>query len=386
MLEWARKRLGMPEAQAAARIGIPPDRLASWESGATKPPFGAVSKMASSYGVPIALFFMPHPPETSLFAAPLPTDYRLAPETEGSAVRTRDLSVAVRATRTWRAGLLRFDSVEQASVPETSRHADPDSVGALVRELCQVDDERQLAWSTTENALEGWRQGVEFQGVLVFSLFAAPVQLTRDVCRGFSLWEDGVFPIVALAIESEQARAFTLLHEYAHLMLRAGGTCLTNEDGTQRGLVERFCNRVAAAALMPTSIISSVIGDSPPEVTEWTRDDLRPYAQAMKVSLEALAIRLENLGYAPDGTFEAVHAEALAGEPERWRRRGGGGGTNPWPSPRIAERGALYSIRVHDAWSEGRLSLADASRLLNLNPKYLPEVPSRIEARRARLG
>jgi Zn-dependent peptidase ImmA (M78 family) len=84
---------------------------------------------------------------------------------------------------------------------------------------------------------------------------------TRDVeiseMRGFSIAE-WPFPVIAVnGSDFYRPRLFTLLHELAHLGLRDGGLCdlheLTSRFRDANDEIERFCNKVAAAVLMPES-------------------------------------------------------------------------------------------------------------------------------------
>ena len=73
--------------------------------------------------------------------------------------------------------------------------------------------------------------------------------------RGFSIAE-WPFPVIAVnGSDFYRPRLFTLLHELAHLGLRDGGLCDLHESTSRfrdaNDEIERFCNQVAAAVLMP---------------------------------------------------------------------------------------------------------------------------------------
>src|SRR5690606_25610860 len=115
-----------------------------------------------------------------------------------------------------------------------------------------------------------------------------------------------------------------------------------------------------------------------------SRDSLRPMAQALSVSIPALALRLEEMGVVEDGTFEAASLLSYEGR-EVWRRKGGGG-QNTHPSPTIAERGTSFSDAVYGAWVAKEISLGEAAHAMGIRPDYVPLIRDKIESRHDRLG
>jgi hypothetical protein len=188
-----------------------------------------------------------------------------------------------------------------------------------------------------------------------------------------------------LARESEQARLFTLLHELAHLCLRGEGVCEQFEDASLSGRVEAYCNRVAAAALLPTEIVDECLQRAelaePP--SEWKYDDMRAAARVAGVSAPALALRLQSLGRADGQLYFRLMAEAIQRPVDR-SDVGGGGGKNSWPGTRIAERGESFSAAVERSWRSGNLSIGDAARVLNIRVQYVPRLADSLSSRRSR--
>ena len=76
LLVWARNSLRMGLEEAAERLGIPPERLAAWESGLEKATINQLRKAARVYKRPLAVFFLSEPPMD--FDAP--PDFRISAE------------------------------------------------------------------------------------------------------------------------------------------------------------------------------------------------------------------------------------------------------------------------------------------------------------------
>ena len=93
------------------------------------------------------------------------------------------------------------------------------------------------------------REAIEGLNIFVFQY---PLY-TEGVC-GLSMAGPGPCVILVNSRDIDQAKAFTLLHEYGHVLLGMGGVC--DEHGTARPdsartRAEAWCNRFAASFLMP---------------------------------------------------------------------------------------------------------------------------------------
>ena len=100
-------------------------------------------------------------------------------------------------------------------LPQTALDCDIEVLAGGHRRLLNVTDAEQLKWGDARAPFRHWRAQIEALGILVF-LHPLP----REDCRGFSLAGDKLMPaIVVSSLELPRAQMFTLLHEYAHLLL-----------------------------------------------------------------------------------------------------------------------------------------------------------------------
>ena len=76
--------------------------------------------------------------------------------------------------------------------------------------------------------------------------------------RGFSL-TDNKIPAVVLNLRGfDQWKNFSVVHEYAHLLLDKSGICdMEEQDYLQQEdkAIERFCNHFAGAILVPKDVL-----------------------------------------------------------------------------------------------------------------------------------
>ena len=94
---------------------------------------------------------------------------------------------------------------------------DPEVIAGEERRRLGVSAAAQLSWQGAREAFFRWRELIESQGVFVYQL-----NLAEDDSRGFSVWDDRQVPVIVIDGHegSYGAKIFTLLHEYAHILLR----------------------------------------------------------------------------------------------------------------------------------------------------------------------
>jgi transcriptional regulator with XRE-family HTH domain len=246
VLVWARTERGLTPALAAERLGISESALFQLERGENDLTLGDLERIAQRYQLPLASLLMPAP--LPPVGRPKLRDFRafegapasdLAPETllaieeaYGSLELLEELREA--------APLLFHDG----EPPEYTLRDDPENVAKEERTHFGVTVAEQFTWPGDREAFLRWREVIEAEGVFTYQLPLGP-----DDSRGFAIWDERRLPVIVIdsADEGYPARIFTLLHEYAHILLRMGG--ISNQN--RRNSVERFCNQFAAYFLMP---------------------------------------------------------------------------------------------------------------------------------------
>lgn len=178
-----------------------------------------------------------------------------------------------------------YEDVEQSppSVDMTAELSeDPERVGWRVRTFLGVTFDTQFGWRSPYDALNGWRGAIEGAGALVMQMIDVP----STEARGFSLAEEPL-PVACLNIkDAPNGRTFTLLHEFAHIVLRQGGLCDLDDTLSRPPellAIERFANRVAAATLLPeTAILADrLVRDHEPG-REWNDQDIQHLAETVQ--------------------------------------------------------------------------------------------------------
>lgn len=354
VLKWAREFRGLSEEAASERLGIPISDLRAYEANQKQPSVTLFEGFAAKYRLPQATLFLETPPA----APPPPKDFRTVGG-RGSTEHSFEFGVALSNIRSWlfQAERVALDDevFTPPRLPQIALDDDPAFEGERERRRLGVSIDEQLSWKSSE-AFGHWRALAEKQGVLVFQQ-KFPI---KDG-RGFSLSESENNPSVIINKEesADVAKSFTLWHEYCHLLLRRPGI----SDQDPHNGIEAFCNRFAAALLIPRDGLRRLLPLWPNSPVEWSKSDIEVWARRLKVSRRALAIRLEQLQLAPSGYAKAFSL-SYAAPP---RQTSGGS----YVATRLSELGSAFVGRIVDAYDREAIDAVQFSEATGLSSERI---------------
>ena len=264
VLEWARRSVGVSLEEAATRAGVKPERIAEWEAGTAKPTVAKLRSLGKLYMQPLAVFFLPEPPEVG---EPL-RDFRKLPgdaESTWSRALHKVYLRALQQRETAAELVSQGGELPPFNVPALKLSDPTERTGEEARAALGVTLAVQHSWPSPRAAFNGWLAAVESLGVMVLSSSDVPM----ETMRGFSLSGSGIPVIVVNALDALRGQVFTLAHEFAHLMLREGGLCdFSERDGGTSQQIESWCNRAAGSLLMPhASLLENEVVNPPESVT-----------------------------------------------------------------------------------------------------------------------
>lgn len=320
VLEWAISDAGLSHQAVADGVGVPRDTLRAWIEEGAEPSLGEVRKLAAVLKRSMSFFFLPAPP-----VADLPqVAFRAAPDHPALAPspQTRTVLRETHGMQEFLAWLTRELQMGAAHLPEIGRNAQPHVAAGLARQAVGVEVEVQKRWRDDSVALREWRRALEALGVSVFftSLAGGP--------KGFSISETWN-PLIVVNTHQWNlgARIFTLAHELGHLLRGSSSSCMA--IGTSPDQEERWCDRFAAAFLMPWDAVTEELATK----HRWDRrsriedfDVVKKLANRFKVSLTAATVRLIHQDVADGSLLAQIPATSNqpkvggGGDPEKARR------------------------------------------------------------------
>jgi Zn-dependent peptidase ImmA (M78 family)/transcriptional regulator with XRE-family HTH domain len=363
VLAWARKIRGIGAAEAARRLGLSEAELLALETGRPLVEQSTLRKISKKYKVSYGSLFMP---------APLPIDKPKQYRT----FRGSEPQLSERTTYAWREVSDAIDSfadiqltepqpVPSQAIRKITRRDDVEKIATAERVRLRVTLSQQRVW-TDAQARDGWRSALESVGVFVYFI-SMPV---AD-CMGFSVFDEREIPAICVNDNKdllERQKIFSLLHEYCHLLLRQPGI----SDEVRSNAVEHYCNQFAAALLIPSEALKRVLPGGGPK-RDWTTKELRRVANRFTVSMEALAIRIEELRLSSPG----FHARKIA----EWSRLGllkkkrkKGHANVSWADRAARRLGQKHTSTVFTALDHGTISFIEARGLIGLPAKHFPAI------------
>ncbi len=370
--------------EAAGKIGVKAGRLREWETGDKRPTIIQARKMSQVYRRPLSAFYLPERPTAMGFS--VPHDFRRLPKDQPS-----DLSPELIAE------LRRIEYLRDAAIEITEEPPEEPKrfVGTIrLGESAEIVAHRAMEfmgmpmsarrhWRTPYDALNGWKDAIEWQGVLVMHLNRVDV----DEVRGIVIAEP-IFPLIAVnGKDSPNGRIFTLIHEFIHLMLGATGMSnmrLTRRPRTHEQRVEQFCNRIAGEVLVPRqALLSHEDVRSASGTTDWSDETISDLANYFKVSREVVVRRLVILGRATDDFYRQKRLQYARERAAAGKSTGG-----PMPMSRriIRAIGQPFARIVLDAYHREAISSSDLAEMLGARLKHLRAVEDLLGGRNVLTG
>jgi len=367
VLKWARESIGIDNRKVAKRLNVSADTVTKWELGKKKPTLRILKELAYFYKRPLAVFFLPSPPEE----LPLPTDFRVLPKQEKS-VLSEKTHLALRNARHLQSLTIELaESINRELVIKIGKANltdNPEVVAMEERERLTVGIQEQFDWRNSLEALNEWREKVESLGILVFQ-FAMPV----EEARGFSLTEGGLPCIVLNLHDSINARIFTLFHEYAHLLLGTSGICNLEEGFGKSSIEEKFCNHFAGAILVPKKdLLHHELIKPIRAYSEISDEYLSNIAMSFKVSPEVILRRMKILGLVSRNLYQRKCKEWKI-KAEREKIKKGGFGLPPVKKC-LLEKGLPFVSLVLEAHKQGAITYDDVADYLSIRLKHLNKI------------
>lgn len=367
MLTWAREQAGYGLADAARKLGIDEARLQALEADEETPTFAKLLDMADLYKRPVSLFYLKKPPKGW---QPI-QDFRRLPGTEGGF--SPQLTYAIRQARERREVALAVREELNEPVREFTLRAtlasNVETLGTRIREFLEISEANQQRFA--KKAFEGWRAAIEAKDILVF---VVPRIKIKEM-RGTALAETTLPVILVNGKDRGNGRVFTLLHEFCHLALRQSGVSNVGSDRSDAPNpgVEKFCNAVAAAALMPSEwLLREHLVVNKGNVKSWDDDELDALALRFGVSPEAVLRRLLTLGRTTQGFYDSKRPvfQRFYDDLEVKKEKSTGG-----PEYHLAVLGQLgrtFTQLVFQGYHDRYFTLRDVAGLLNMKVTTVP--------------
>ncbi len=367
VLAWARDWAGLSEEEAANKIKKTSDSIKEWESPDSKksPTVRQARMLAKAYGRSFLEFFLAEPP--NIKDVSLVPDFRLYAASEDP--RTiREMKAIQRWAEIQRENTINlYEEIGEAPIKfpgalNATIDDDPERISEVAREAIGFSqaDTSHLRGNERLQIANILRSKLEANGVLVLKNSG----LKNIGVRGFNL-TDKPLPTVVFGQESPRAQGFTLMHEFAHIILNISSMCgyIPRAGGSKRlRKVEEWCDSFAGAFLMPEDEIFTFFPEFSKTAESVPDDYLRQIANKFCVSDHAALIRLVNLKIVASKYYWDVK------KPEFDNQEYKPGGRSRYYGTRyvVGSQGRLYTKLVLQAWGSGTITNHKAAEYMGI--------------------
>ena len=297
VLTWLRESSGSSIGEVSKRLRTTSDTILEFETGKKSPTLVQLKELSKLYKRPLASFFLSKPKEEK----PLPNDYRFLPGRTD--IFDKKTILAIRKSRSLQ-GISRELSlnIRYETAPKVRKVVltdNPELIAAEYRKLFDLNLETQRKIKDAYRLFSYLRDVLEDSNVLVFQ-FSMPV----EDARGFALADDIPSIAVINSKDTIEARLFTLMHEFGHILLGETVIDIPDESLADRDSIERWCNKFASSFLLPKEPVIDLFKEYPGKLTE--TDTLNSLSRKYKVSKALLLVRMLELNYISRPEFENV--------------------------------------------------------------------------------
>lgn len=295
-LRAARERAGMTQAEAAVELGVSRPILIAIEKGTRNATAAELVKLAELYDRPLSEVLRPSEPPVAIGAR-----FRTALASTPGAEEIEHSIQELERNADHYLDLLRRSASSLPGHSPGARLVDGLDT-SVAAETLAMDERTRLGLG--DGPVDRLRETLEIEvGLRIFV-----IRLPRNI-SGLFVYLDPLGGCVAVnANHPRERRRWTKAHEYAHFIVNRNKPEITEIPGRKRlSESERFADAFAANFLMPrTGLIRRFSELKRSKAGRVTPASLVQLAHSYGVSVQAMTIRIEDLGLIPAGTWDKL--------------------------------------------------------------------------------
>jgi len=368
VLKWLRESSGWKIEEVAKRLSTSAETVTEFESGKKSLTLKQLKILSASFKRPLAAFFLSKPKEEK----PLPKDYRFLPNRKD--VFDKKTILAIRRSRSLqnisKELSLNINYETKTKVEKVELSENPDLVAEKYRKFFNLDWEKQKKFKDAYQLFNYLRDVLENLNILVFQ-FSMPI----EDARGFALVDETPAIIVINSKDGIEARLFSLMHEFGHVLL--GETVIDIPEASLdiRDNIERWCNAFASSFLLPSQEAKKLFEENRANLTG--TETLNALSRKYKVSKAVLLVKMLNLNYISRQEFENVVSRYVPKETKKKVEREKKGISMAPDKKCLSEMGNKFISLIANNFDKKFITYTDALSYLSIKSKNFEKVLSK---------
>ncbi|MBU0756620.1 MAG: ImmA/IrrE family metallo-endopeptidase [Nanoarchaeota archaeon] len=368
VLKWLIDSSGWTDAEIAKRLGTSTQNIQKIIAGDKKPTFKQLQELSGIFKRPIAAFLLSKPKAEK----PKPKDYRQMPERIDKF--DKKTLLVIRKTRRLQelskqlSRNIKYET--KTKLEKTTVSDNPEKIAEKYREIFELSLERQKKFKTAYELFHYLRDVLEDMNIYVFQ-FSMPV----EDARGFVLVDDSPNVIVVNTKDSIEARLFSLVHEFGHILLDESVIDLPDVSSSSKNIVESWCNAFSASFLLPRRIANEIFSENKPALTQ--KKTLNYLSRKYKVSKAMLLLSMTKLDFIQKIDYENILNQFKPDLKKEEGKAAKGGGGVPSDRKAFAEMGNKFISLVANNYDREFITYTDALNYLSIKSKNFDKVLAR---------
>ncbi len=301
--------LSLDKAREETKIGT----ISEIESGAKRPTYNQLDKLANLYKVPRWVFITDKLPSEYLYTNK-PSFRRFKDSEVFKDYKVRQLITQVEQYRDLFIELHDDleDSLPPYEPPSLNRNEIAEHAAHRVRKWLDISDDQFLKF-------ESLKEKLQQKSIFIFSTSKYPgwSQINQEF-RGLTVSHDTIPIIIINNSDNKAAQSFTLMHELAHLLR---GDSSIDGESTEYSTIEQWCDQFAGEFLMPAKSKHWDVSDIE------DLEGVKKLANKFQVSPYACLVRLRQLNKISQSLYLKLN-EAREDEYRKFKQKKGGPSRN----------------------------------------------------------
>jgi len=363
VFKWLRESAGWTLEDVSKRLKTSAEIVEEFELGKKEPTLRQLRELSTSFKRPIAAFLLSKPKKEK----PLPKDYRMLPGKK-NIFDKKTIVVLRKARNLQEIGKELSRNIDYQTKPKIERAKasdNPEKVAKKYREIFRLSEERQKEFKTSYEFFNYLRDILEDMNILVFQF-----SMSVEDARGFVLVDEVPNIIVVSTKDSIEARLFSLMHEFAHILLGESVIDLPDMFKITRDKIELWCDEFASSFLLPKEI-SKALFYSKQEVLTHTKT-LNTFSRKYKISKAMILFNMFKLRYISKTDYVEVLERYKPKEIEKKEKKKGGG--IPSDKRCLSEVGNKFVSIVANNYDKEYITYTDALNYLSIRSKNFDKV------------
>ncbi len=365
VLKWLIDSSGWSNDEIAKRLNTNTENIQKIIAGKKKPTFKQLQELSIIFKRPIAAFLLSKPK----IEKPKPKDYRmLQDKIDKFDKKTIFVLRKSRRLQELTKELSRNISYEiKAKSEQVSINDNPEKVGEKYREIFNLTEEKQRKFKTSYELFHYIRDILEDRNIYVFQ-FSMPI----EDARGFVFADDIPNIIVVNTKDSIEARLFSLMHEFAHILLGESVIDLPDITTVIKNDIENWCNNFSASFLFPKIVANQLFNKNKENLTQ--KETLNYLSRKYKVSKAMLLVSMKKLNFISKEDYENILNRFKPDlKKEKIKGTKGGGGV-PSDKKILSEVGNKFISLVTNNYDKKFITYTDALNYLSVKSKNFDKV------------